>query len=202
MLELSGAHSRPSPMPMIGSLGRRRIQSRRWLELRWRSLRIAHPQRFRRWRAGTKATPWQDAHCRAARADDRRRRQDTRMEERFASRLLAPHAAADALITRAYLDGTNTRRVRRALNGSSPDQSARMSSAASGARSAATGTNLETAAMFFRAPLASVQIAMRKVDGASRRSQTIRSLTSHFRIASCHVRWSRRDPKARTARHC
>ena len=50
------------------------------------------------------------------RAVDRRGRQDARMAERFAARLPAPHPAADALIAGAYLAGTNTRRVRRALN--------------------------------------------------------------------------------------
>ena len=60
---------------------------------------------------------WQDADRRAARSVDRRGRQDARMAERFAARLAwAAVPAADALIAGAYLAGTNTRRVRRALN--------------------------------------------------------------------------------------
>ena len=48
--------------------------------------------------------------------------------------------AADALIAGAYLAGTNTRRVRRALNAVFAGPSARTWSAASGARQRATGT--------------------------------------------------------------
>src|SRR5580693_2841720 len=48
--------------------------------------------------------------------------------------------AADALIAGAYLAGTNTRRVRRALNAVFAGRSARTWSAASGARRKATGT--------------------------------------------------------------
>jgi hypothetical protein len=35
-----------------------RVPSRRWLELGWRSLRVAQPKRFRRWSAGMETTPW------------------------------------------------------------------------------------------------------------------------------------------------
>ena len=38
------------------SQGSRRVPSRRWLELGWRSLRVAQRQWFRRWRAGTAMT--------------------------------------------------------------------------------------------------------------------------------------------------
>ena len=48
--------------------------------------------------------------------------------------------AADALIAGAYLAGTNTRRVRRALNAVFAGPAARTWSAASGARQRATGT--------------------------------------------------------------
>ena len=67
-------------------------------------------------RADADGHVWQDADRRAARSVDRRGRQDARMAERFAARLPAPTWAADALIAGAYLAGTNTRRVRRALN--------------------------------------------------------------------------------------
>ena len=85
MLELSGAHSRPSPMPMIGSLGRGRVQTRD---------------------AGLSRTEAdghvrQDASCRAAWiiGKDGKTRE---LRSRFASRLRAPHADVHAMITWAY----------------------------------------------------------------------------------------------------
>ena len=60
---------------------------------------------------------WQDADRRATRSVDRRGRQDARMAEAVRC---APTSAAPGpptrLIAGAYLAGTNTRRVRRALN--------------------------------------------------------------------------------------
>jgi len=38
--------------------GPSQVPSRRWLELGWRSLRVAQPKRFRRWSAGMETTPW------------------------------------------------------------------------------------------------------------------------------------------------
>jgi putative transposase len=86
-------------MPMNGSVGRGRVQSRD---------------------AGLSRTEadghvWQDASCPAAWiiGKDSKTRE---LRSRFASRLRAPHADVHALITRAYLAGSNTRRMRRALS--------------------------------------------------------------------------------------
>src|SRR5208337_5236750 len=58
---------------------------------------------------------WQDADRRAARSADGGRRQDARMAEGSLRAYQRRTRAADALIAGAYLSGTNTRRVRRAL---------------------------------------------------------------------------------------
>ena len=67
-------------------------------------------------RADADGHVWQDADRRAARAVDRRGRQDARMAERFAARLPAPHPGRRRLDRRGLSRRDQSRRVRRALN--------------------------------------------------------------------------------------